>query len=64
MTNADLDAAYTHLCQTLTLQGEAQTQAFLARLAILALARSPSGEAAMALIEAAAVPNATPAAQA
>ena len=54
MTNTELDAAYTHLCQTLTLQGEAQAQAFLARLAILALARSPSGEAAMALIDAAA----------
>ena len=54
MTNAELDTAYTHLCQTLTLQGEAQAQAFLARLAILALARSPSGEAAMALIDAAA----------
>lgn len=54
MTNTELDAAYTHLCQTLALQGEAQAQAFLARLAILALARSPSDVAAMALIDAAA----------
>ena len=54
MTNTELDAVYTHLCQTLTLQGEAQAQALLARLAILALARSPSDVAAMALIDAAA----------
>ncbi len=51
MTNAELDAAYTHLCQTLALLGEAQTEPFLARLAILALVRSTSADTAMALID-------------
>ncbi len=39
MTDADLDAAYSSLCRTMTTLGEARAPLFLARLALLALTR-------------------------
>ena len=54
MTNADLDVAYTTLCRTMTELGEAKATLFLARLAMLAIARLNDAAAAKDLIEAAA----------
>jgi len=39
MTEAELDAAYTHLCKTMTELGEARAPLFLARFALLAMVR-------------------------
>jgi hypothetical protein len=39
MTEAELDAAYTHLCKTMTALGEARAPLFLARFALLAMVR-------------------------
>ena len=39
MTEAELDAAYTHLCKTMTELGEARAPLFLARFALLAMMR-------------------------
>jgi hypothetical protein len=39
MTEAELDAAYTHLCKTMTTLGEARASLFLARFALLAMVR-------------------------
>ncbi len=39
MTEAELDAAYTHLCKTMTDLGEARAPLFLARFALLAMVR-------------------------
>jgi hypothetical protein len=39
MTEAELDAAYTHLCKTMTELGEAGAPLFLARFALLAMVR-------------------------
>ena len=39
MTEAELDTAYTHLCQTMTELGEACAPLFLARFALLAMVR-------------------------
>ena len=50
----DLDETYTSLCRTMTGLGESGATLFLARLALLALARSSDAAAAQALIEAAA----------
>jgi hypothetical protein len=55
MTDADLDLAYTTLCRTMTELGEPQATLFLARLAMLAIARLNDAAAAKELIEAAAV---------
>jgi len=54
MTDADLDAAYTVLCRKITELGEANATLFLARLAMLAIARLNDAGAAKDLIEAAA----------
>lgn len=54
MTEPELDAVYTHLCQTMTRLGEAQAPLFLARLALLAFERLGDAAAAQALIDAAA----------
>ena len=48
---ADLDDAYTRLCHTMTRLGEAQATIFLARLALLALARAEGADAARRLID-------------
>jgi hypothetical protein len=45
MTEAELDAAYTHLCKTMTELGEARAPLFLARFALLAMVRI--GDAAL-----------------
>lgn len=37
MTDAELDAAYTDLCRTMTVLGEAQMTLYLARFALLAM---------------------------
>lgn len=55
MTDDDLDLAYTSLCRTMTRLGEANATAFLARLALLSLARLESGPEALRLIAEAAV---------
>jgi hypothetical protein len=54
LSDADLDATYTHLCKTLTRLGEAHMPMFLARLALLAVSRMDSGAAALELIDSAA----------
>lgn len=55
MTAAQLDAAYSHLCHTMTRVGEAQASIFLARLALLALSQCDDAEAAKQLIDDAAL---------
>jgi Protein of unknown function (DUF2783) len=37
VNNADLDAAYTKLCRTMTALGQAQAPLYLARFALLAI---------------------------
>jgi hypothetical protein len=54
MTDAELDAAYTMLCRTMTELGEANTTQFLACLSMLAIARLNDAAQARDLIEAAA----------
>jgi hypothetical protein len=54
MTDSDLDAVYTHLCQTMTQLGEPNAPLFLARFALLAIERLDDREAAQRLIDAAA----------
>lgn len=51
LSDAELDAAYTHLCHTLTRLGPAQAEALLSRLALLALARSASAADALQLVD-------------
>ena len=36
-SDSDLDAVYTDFCKTMTLMGEANSQQFLARFALLAI---------------------------
>ena len=54
MTDRELDAVYTALCQAMTQLGEARSPLFLARFALLAVERIGDAEAVAALIEAAA----------
>ena len=49
MTDTELDAVYTRLCQTMTGLGEAQAPLFLARLALLALTELDDAELAQRL---------------
>lgn len=51
LSDAELDAAYTHLCHTLTRLGPAQSETLLARLALLALSRSTCGNDALRLVD-------------
>ena len=39
LTESELDAVYTHFCNTMTRIGEAQSLMFLARFALLAMTR-------------------------
>jgi hypothetical protein len=55
MTNTELDVVYTTLCRTMTELGETNATLFLARLAMLAIARLNDAAAAKDLIEAAAM---------
>ena len=50
MTDSELDAVYTQLCNTMTALGEAQAPLFLARLALLALTELGDSEAAQRLL--------------
>lgn len=54
MTEAELDAAYTHLCKTMTELGEVRAPLFLARFALLAMVRIGETAAVQGLIDAAA----------
>lgn len=54
MTDSELDAAYTHLCTTMTRLGEAQAPLFLARFALLAMTRIGDRDAVRTLVDAAA----------
>ena len=55
MTEAELDAAYTHLCKTMTELGETRAPLFLARFALLAMVRIGDTAAVQGLIDSAAV---------
>ncbi len=50
MNDAELDAVYTALCQTMTQLGEANAQLFLARFALLAIERLGDAELAAQLV--------------
>lgn len=50
MNDAELDAVYTALCQTMTQLGEANAQLFLARFALLAIERLGDAELAGQLV--------------
>ena len=54
MTDSELDAVYTRLCQTMTQLGENNAPLFLARFAMLAIDRIADGEVAQQLVDAAA----------
>jgi hypothetical protein len=54
MTDSELDAVYTRLCQTMTQLGENQAPLFLARFAMLAMDRLGDAAVAEQLIDAAA----------
>jgi hypothetical protein len=58
LADAELDRVYTHLCRTMTALGEAHAPLFLARFALLAVARLGDADAALALVDAAADPAA------
>ena len=54
MQAAEIDQAYTYLCQTMTRLGQAQSEFFLARLALLAIQDMPDAASAMRWVDAAA----------
>lgn len=54
MTEAELDAAYTHLCKTMTTLGEARAPLLLARFALLAMVRIGDAAVVQGLTDAAA----------
>ncbi len=54
LSDSDLDAVYTDFCKTMTKVGEADGQQFLARFALLAMARIGDREVIVDLIAAAA----------
>jgi hypothetical protein len=54
MTEAELDAAYTHLCKTMTELGEARAPLFLARFALLAMVRIGDADVVQGMADAAA----------
>ena len=54
MTEAELDAAYTHLCKTMTELGEARAPLFLARFALLAMVRIGDADVVQEMTDAAA----------
>jgi hypothetical protein len=54
MTEAELDAAYTHLCKTMTELGETRAPLFLARFALLAMVRIGDTAVVQGLIDSAA----------
>jgi hypothetical protein len=54
MTEAELDAAYTHLCKTMTELGEDRAPLLLARFALLAMVRIGDADVVQGLTDAAA----------
>jgi hypothetical protein len=54
MTDAELDQLYTEICQVMTRLGERQASLFLARFALLAMARVGDPHVVRELIDAAA----------
>nr|WP_315598354.1 hypothetical protein [uncultured Cupriavidus sp.] len=54
MTDTELDAIYTRLCQTMTSLGEANASLYLARFALLAINSIADAAVATQLIDAAA----------
>lgn len=54
MTEAELDAAYSELCRTMTSLGKAQTEIYLARFALLAMLEISDAAKVARLIAAAA----------
>lgn len=62
MTEAELDAVYTHLCKTMTQLGEARASLFLARFALLSMVRIGDAAAVQEMIDAAAADMAAEAA--
>ncbi|MGV3653439.1 MAG: hypothetical protein ACO1N5_14420 [Noviherbaspirillum sp.] len=50
MTDTELDQVYTQLCKTMTDIGEARSSLFLARFALLAIARIDDAPEAQRLI--------------
>ena len=54
LSDSDLDAVYTDFCKTMTLAGEANSQPFLARFALLAMTRIGNREVISDLMAAAA----------
>lgn len=50
MTDTELDQVYTQLCKTMTDIGEARSPLFLARFALLAIARIDDAKTAQRLI--------------
>ncbi len=51
MTDGELDAIYTRLCQVMTTLGEPAATLFLARFALLAIAHIDDSQAARRLID-------------
>lgn len=51
MTDAELDEAYTRLCHTMTRLGEPVSALFLARFALLAMARLDAAPAVLQMID-------------
>ena len=54
ISEADLDAVYTHFCKTMTALGEARAKLFLARFALLAMTRLADERVVRELIDQAA----------
>ena len=54
MNDAELDQLYTHLCRTMTGLGESNSTLFLARFALLAMARIGDAAIVRELVAAAA----------
>ncbi len=54
MSDADLDAAYTHFCKTMTRLGEDSANLFMARFALLAMTRLGDEAVIRELVDAAA----------
>ena len=54
MSEADLNAAYTHFCKTMTRLGEDRAQLFLARFALLAMTRIGDAQVVRNLVDLAA----------
>jgi hypothetical protein len=51
VTDAELDAVYTHLCRVMTALGEPAATLFLARFALLAITHIDDAQAAARLID-------------